>query len=174
MKRLSAAIAAMCLIVVCGVATGQDKIAKQDAKAMRDLAQANIAEIETGKLAARKAQSAEVKKFGQQMADDHGKMLSELKQLASSKGVKLPEKAGAKERAEMQKLEALSADRFDRSYMSHMVKDHQNDVKETDKIARNAKDPDLKAAVEQANAKIKEHLQMAEQVAGTVGADGKA
>src|SRR5881394_4674339 len=114
MKRLSAATAAISLIVVCGVATGQDKLTKQDAKAMRDLAQANIAEIETGKLAARKAQGAEVKKFGQQMADDHGKMLSELQQLASSKGVKLPEKSGVKERAEMQKLEALSGDRFDK------------------------------------------------------------
>ena len=45
-----------------------------------------------------------------------------------------------------------------------MVKDHQKDVKETDKIVSKAKDADFKQAVQQANAKIKEHLQMARQV----------
>ena len=100
----------------------------------------------------------------QVMADDHGKMLEDLKKLAEAKGGKLPDSPPASEKGKLKKLEALSPERFDRAYMDDMVKDHQKDVKETDKIASKAKDPDFKQAVQEANAKIKEHLQMAEQV----------
>jgi predicted outer membrane protein len=147
-----------------GAADDAGKISRADASAMKKLAGANLAEVEGGKLAASKAQNADVKKFGQQMADDHGKMLEDLKKLAEAKGVKLPDSPPASEKGKLKKLEALSPERFDRAYMDDMVKDHQKDVKETDKIASKAKDPDFKQAVQEANAKIKEHLQMAEQV----------
>jgi predicted outer membrane protein len=147
-----------------GAADKADKVARADAAAMKKLAGANLAEIDGGKLAATKAQSPEVKKFGQQMADDHGKMLEDLKKLAEAKGVKLPDSAPASEKGKLRKLENLSAERFDRAYMDDMVKDHQKDVKETDKIISKAKDPEFKQAVQQANAKIKEHLQMAQQI----------
>ncbi len=140
-------------------------IDKSDAAAMKKLAGANLAEVEAGKLAASKAQSEDVKKFGQQMADDHEQMLEDLKKLADARGVKLPEQAPAKERAKMKALEKLSPAQFDKRYMSEMVKDHQKDVKETADIANKAKDPELKAAVEDANAKIRDHLKMAQQVA---------
>jgi putative membrane protein len=140
------------------------KLARADASAMKKLAGANLAEIEAGKLAASRAQNAEVKKFGQHMVDEHSKMLDDLKKLADAKGVKLPDSPAATEKGELKKLEALSPERFDQAYMDHMVKDHQKDVKETDKIISKAKDADFKQAVQDANAKIKEHLQMAEQV----------
>ena len=140
------------------------KLDRADASAMKKLAGANMAEIEAGKLAATKAKSEDVKKFGQQMVDDHGKMLDDLKKLAEAKGVKLPDSPPAKEKRQMKKLESLSPERFDQAYMDHMVKDHQKDVKETDKIVSKAKDAEFKQAVQQANAKIKEHLQLAQQV----------
>jgi putative membrane protein len=141
-----------------------------DAGAMKKLAFANLHEIEAGKLAASKAQSAEVKQFGQKMADDHGQMLKDLQALAAKKGVKLPDALGMKEQADMLKLKALSGDRFDKSYMSDMVKDHQQDVRETQEIADKAQDADFKAAVMKANEKIKEHLSMAQRVASSAGA----
>jgi putative membrane protein len=136
-----------------------------DAKAMKNLAQANLAEIETGKLAASKAESPEVKQFGQRMVDDHGKMLDALKQLAQEKGVELPTQPKAGDAKKLQKLQALSGEKFDRTYMSEMVKDHRKDVKDTAGIAKKAKDADLKSAVQQANQTISEHLQSAQQIA---------
>ena len=99
------------------------------------------------------------------MADDHGQMLKDLQKLASEKGVKLPDQLGMKEQAMMVKLKALDGERFDKSYLSDMVKDHEKDLRETQEIADKAQDTDLKAAVLKANAKVKEHLQEAQRVA---------
>jgi putative membrane protein len=143
------------------------EISDADGGAMKKLAWANLHEIEAGKLAASKAQNPQVKQFGQKMADDHGQMLKDLQALASKKGVKLPDQLGMKEQADMVKLKALSGERFDKSYMSDMVKDHEKDVRETQEIADKAQDADFKAAVQKANAKIKEHLQEAQRVASS-------
>ena len=140
-------------------------ISDADGGAMKKLAWANLHEVAAGKLAASKAQNPEVKRFGQKMADDHGQMLQELQKLAAQKGVKLPDSLGMKEQAMMVKLKALDGERFDKSYMSDMVKDHEKDLRETQEIADKAQDADLKAAVQKANAKIKEHLQEAQRVA---------
>lgn len=166
--KLAAWICSLSLLAFAGAAAAAGQIDHADASAMKKLAGANMAEIEGGKLAVSKAQNADVKKFGQQMIDDHGKMLDDLKKLADAKGVKLPDKAPMSERGKMKKLEGLSGDRFDQAYMDDMVKNHQKDVKETDKIASKAKDAEFKQAVQDANAKMKEHLQLAQQVDQTV------
>ena len=146
------------------------KIDNADAAAMKQLAQANLNEIEGGKAAAAKAQSADVKQFAQKMASDHQQMLSELETLAKSKGVALPQSGSLKDKAEMKMMERASGAEFDKKYMEQMVKDHQKDAKETQDIAAKAKDPEFKAAVQKAHAKIQEHLQLAQRIASQQGA----
>ena len=143
----------------------QDKMSNDDQAAMKQLASANIAEIEAGKMAASKAQSPDVKKFAQQMVQDHSKMLDDLKSLAKSKGVALPDNAPMKDMAQSKLLERKSGAEFDKDYMEHMVKDHEKNAKDTENIAAKAKDPQFKSAVQQANGKIREHLQMAQRLA---------
>ena len=155
---------------VAAPAYAQDKMSNDDQAAMKQLASANLAEIESGKMAAQKAQNAEVKSFAQKMVQDHSKMLEDLKSLAKSKGVALPTNAPVKDMAQAKLLERKSGAEFDKDYMEHMVKDHENDVKESENIAAKAKDPQFKSAVQQANAKIREHLQLAQRVAQNAGA----
>jgi putative membrane protein len=161
------------LVAAAPALAQQGKAAGADAKAIRDLAEANMAEVEAGKLAAQKAKSAEVKQFAQHMVDDHGKMLEEVKQLAQSKGVDLPKAPGAKHQATKKKLESAPADKFDQVYMSEMVKGHQETVKEVEKIAKEAKDPEVKQAAQKALPDIKEHLKMAQDTAGKAGASSR-
>jgi putative membrane protein len=146
------------------------KIDNADAAAMKQLAQANLNEIEGGKMAASKAQSPEVKKFAQKMVDDHGKMLDDLKTLAQQKSVALPQSASMKDMAQMKIMERSSGADFDKKYMAEMVKDHQKDLKEVQDLAAKAKDPDFKAAVQKASGKINEHLQLAQRIANSSAA----
>jgi putative membrane protein len=169
MKSLPAVVAAAFLALALP-AHSQGKNSGPDAKAIQDLAEANMAETEAGKVAAQKARNEDVKKFAQHMVDDHGKMLQEVQQLAQSKGVDLPKAPKAKHQAALKKLEGLSGEQFDKAYMTEMVKDHQETVKEVEKIARTAKDPDVKNAAQKALPDIKEHLQLAQQIAGKTGA----
>ena len=145
-------------------AFAQNKMDNDDISAMKQLAQANLSEIAAGKTAAEKAQSPDVKKFGQKMVDDHTKMLEDLRALAKKKSVALPQDANVKDMAQMKLMERKSGAEFDKDYMEHMVKDHEKDVKDTQNIAAKAKDPEFKAAVQKANAKIKEHLALAERI----------
>lgn len=166
--RLLIALAAFAL---SGAAFAQGgKVDSADANAMKKLAAANLAEIDAGKLAAEKAKSPAVKQFGQKMVDDHTKMLDDLKKLAQAKDVSLPGTPDMEDRAKALKLRATSGDSFDKDYMSEMVKDHEKDVQETASLAKSAKDPQLKAAIEKAHSKIQQHLAMAKKIAGSESA----
>jgi putative membrane protein len=166
LKSLTAFAAAALL---CTPAFAQ-KMDNADAAAMKQLGQANLNEIEAGKIAASKAQSPDVKQFGQKMVQDHGKMFEDLKALAKKKDVALPDKVAAKEFAQMKLMERKSGAEFDRAYMDHMVKDHEQDLKDAQQIAAKAKDPEFKAAVQQATGKIQEHLQLAQSISKSAAA----
>ena len=168
---LLTALAATSLFALTSV-FAEGKMSDADAKAMKKLAEANQAEIATGKLAVDKAKNPQVKQFGQRMVDDHGKMLDELKKLAQAKGVSLPGSPAMEDRASAMKLRTRSGDNFDKDYMSEMVKDHEKDVQETQQLAGSVQDPQLKSAIQSAHSKIQEHLAMAKQIAGSQGAAG--
>jgi len=168
------AIAAAALLSVPAFAqfkkSSDQKIDNADAAAMKQLAQANLNEVESGKAAAAKAQNPEVKQFAQKMVTDHQQMYNELLSLAKQKGVALPQSGSLKEKAQSKLAERASGADFDKKYMEEMVKDHQKDVQDTQNVAAKAKDPDFKRAVEKAHAKIQEHLQMAQSIASKTGA----
>jgi putative membrane protein len=146
------------------------KMDNADVAAMKQLAQDNINEIEAGKTAAGKAQNPQVKAFAQKMATDHQQMLTELQTLAKSKDVTLPTSGSLKDQAQMKIMEKTAGADFDKKYMEQMVKDHQKDAQATQDLATKAKDPDFKAAVQKAHAKIQEQLQLAQRIASQTGA----
>jgi putative membrane protein len=146
------------------------KMDNNDAAALKQLAQANLNEVEAGKIGASKAQSPDVKQFGQKMVEDHGRMYEDLKSLAQRKDVAVPDKAALKDLAQMKLLERKSGADFDRAYMEHMVKDHEKDLADVKNIAAKAKDPEFKAAVQQAIPTIEEHLKLAQRIASSAAA----
>lgn len=174
------ALAAASALFAAGTGYAQDKQATQeksrsaqssgknessrDAKRMQDLAIANMAEIEAGKLALQKAQDPKVKEFAQHMIDDHSKMLDEVKQLAQSKSVELPSAPDAKHQKAMKKLESASGQDFDRQYMRAMVKDHKDALKLAQRTAKGAKDAELKSSAQKAAPEIQDHLKMAQDI----------
>jgi putative membrane protein len=172
MRSLVSLFAAGALVALPAFAQikSDQKIDNADAAAMKQLAQANLNEIDSGKAAASKAQSPDVKQFAQKMVDDHTQMLNDLKALAQKKSVSLPDSGSLKDKAEMAWMEHTSGGDFDKKYMDEMVKDHQKDVKDTQDLMSKAKDPDFKAAVQKAHAKISEHLQMAQRIASSSAA----
>jgi putative membrane protein len=135
-----------------------------DAKFATEAAMGGMAEVELGRLAAQKGASDEVRQFGQRMVDDHSKANGELMRVASAKGWTLPTALDAKHRAEMQKLSALPADRFDREYVKMMVKDHRKDVGEFQKESTRGADADIKAFAATALPTLQEHLQMIQRI----------
>ena len=105
-----------------------------------------------------------MRQFGQRMVDDHTKANEELMRVASSKGMTPPAALDAKHQAEMQKLSALSGEKFDNEYVKMMVKDHKKDVGEFQKEAERGADPDVKAFAAATLPTLREHLQMIQRI----------
>ena len=147
---------------------------KGDSKLMTDLAHGNIAEIEAGKMALEKSQNDTVKKFAQQMVDDHTAALTELQLLAQAKGVKLPEDVGPKHKTMAAALKAASGNAFDRQYMKGAgVADHQQTIALLKNIQKNGKDAELKTMATKKLPTVQAHLKMAQQKLAAVSAKNK-
>jgi putative membrane protein len=158
-----------------GASKAAGSVAKSDLKIMQQMAHSNLAEIETGKIAQSKSQNDTVKKFAQQMIDDHTKSQTELQQLAQAKGVTLPSAPDKKHQEMAKKLSGMSGEEFDRTYMKQGgVADHQKTLKLLQKAQKDAKDPELKALAAKTTPVVEQHLQLAQEHAGHGKDGGKA
>jgi predicted outer membrane protein len=146
-------------------AAGKSSLSKADEKILMGMAQANIAEVEAGKLAQSKSKNEQVKSFAQQMIDDHSKALTEVQQLAQQKGVTLPTEPDAKHKAMAAKLEGMSGDAFDKYYMKNAgLADHKAVHGMLMKDETRAKDPDLKALAAKMAPVVEQHLKAAQSM----------
>jgi putative membrane protein len=151
-------------------APSTSKLTTGERKFVTEAAKGSMTEVELGKLASEKASAPDVKKFGEHMANDHGKANHELAQLATAKGLELPSAPDSSMKREADRLRKLGGEDFDRKYMGEMVKDHEKDVKEFRRMARDVKDPDLRGWVEKTLPVLEGHLKMAREVADATGA----
>jgi putative membrane protein len=129
-----------------------------DSSFVNEAAVGGMAEVELGKLAASKATSADVKKFGQMMVTDHTAANNELKTLAAKKNWTLPTDLDSSHKSTMDELKGLSGAEFDKEYVEEMVDDHEKDVSAFEDKAKNATDPDLKAFAEKTLPVLRKHL----------------
>jgi putative membrane protein len=137
-----------------------------DALFMRQAAAAGLAEIQAGRIALEKASSAQVKQLAQRIIDDHTRANDQLTSLAQRRQVTLPTAPMPMQKQEADHLNTLSGASFDQAYAQAMVKDHRDAIKLFGMESHNGADPDLKQFASSTLPALKQHLQMAEQVAG--------
>lgn len=145
-----------------------DSLARADRKFVEEAAMGGMAEVELGRLAQQKAQSAEVRQFGETMVQDHGKANDELKQLASAKGVELPTSLDRKRRRVVDKLSKASGAEFDREYMKETVSEHKDDVSDFEKAAKSSKDPQVQSFASKTLPTLEDHLKTAQSTQNAV------
>jgi putative membrane protein len=160
------AVVCLAAMVYAAGATAQTKIDKGDADLLQDIARANIAEIETGQLAAEKSKDASVKKFAQMMVTDHTKGLADVKKVAAAKSVDLPTSPDAMHKAAMLEFKTLRGDTFDSRYIKQAgVGDHEATEKLLQKTRSDAKDADVKALADKMLPVVQAHLGHAREMA---------
>ena len=157
------------ILLVPALAVGADRTPDQEF--YEEAAQSGLAEVELGKLAQEKARSPEVKAFGAMMVKDHTAANEKLKALAAQKGVKLPTKPGLEHTATKAKLEVLSGETFDKSYVKGMVDDHEDDIEDFEEQVREGKDADAKAFATATLPTLRTHLQHIREIATKMGVD---
>ncbi|HEY8877218.1 MAG TPA: DUF4142 domain-containing protein [Roseateles sp.] len=150
-------------LLLAGAAFAGQAHARSDESFMKEAAHAGAAEIEASKLAQTKAKSADVKSFADTMIADHTKVADELKALAASKNVKLPDGPSVKQKAEIKLIDAGDNDKFDERYAKNFgIKAHEDTIKLFEDASREAKDPEVKAWATKTLPGLKHHLEMAQ------------
>jgi putative membrane protein len=136
---------------------------------------ANKGEIEQAKLAVRKAKDPQVKQFAQMMIDHHGTEQKKEQQLCTTLNLQ-PETTQTSTQLQTDSQNAISslssqngAD-FDKAYIDLQVKEHRDVLDSIDnKLIPNAKNAQLKSALEAFRPKVQEHLQKAQEIQQKLG-----
>jgi putative membrane protein len=175
--QLAGAILAVLPLAVMAQDTSTPKVDQGAKKMMRSpdtafamkAAQGGMAEVETGKLAAENATNPDVKAFGQQMVDDHGKANEQLKGIAEKENLTLPTTMSAKHQAMYDMLKTKTGADFDKAYVNAMVKDHTEDVKEFKKESDKGRDEQIKGFASETLPIIQGHLEKIKGIQSKMG-----
>jgi len=160
-------------------APSKDKDADKDREALTDeqfvktVSAMDLAEINLGNLAARRASGPEVKRFAQQMVTDHTRTSQALLAIANQKSILAARTMDRKHQDLADELGKMQGADFDKSYMKHMVEDHKQAVDLFRRQAKDGKDKDLKAFADKTLPDLQHHLKMAQDLAGDKTKDRK-
>jgi putative membrane protein len=120
-------------------------LSESDREFMLEAAKGGLMEVEAGKMAQEKATNQRIKDFGAMMVRDHSQANQELKSLASSKNVMLPDTLDEDMREHMESMRKMGGKEFDKHYIDMMKDDHKDDINKFENASNNASDPDVKA-----------------------------
>ncbi|MBK4993259.1 DUF4142 domain-containing protein [Pseudomonas sp. S37] len=130
--------------------------------------EAGIAEVVTGNLALEKSQSADIKKFAQQMVTDHTKANQELGDIARKLDISVPDDAALTDKVKKMILE-WREESFDKSYVNNQVDAHEKAVELFKKEAASSDKPELKAFASDKLPTLEHHLEQAKALQTTHG-----
>lgn len=106
--------------------SGSSDVSRADKDFVEDVAIANMAEIELGRMAAERAMNADVKKYAQMLVDDHTASGEKLKSAVAKHNITLPTAMDDKHRDLRESLSKKQGDDFDRDYLREMVDGHED------------------------------------------------
>jgi len=148
--------------------TPQEETQDDLSEFMTEAASSSMMEVELGKLAQEKGQNAEVKNFGKMMVDHHTAANGELKTLAASKSIVLPDSMGRDHMDHVKNLRDKTGADFDKAYMNRMVDEHEDDVEDFQEAANKLQDADAKAFANKTLTTLRQHYDQAKKLKETL------
>jgi putative membrane protein len=128
---------------------------------IREAIQSNLAEVRLGELAAQRADSETVRKFGETVRVDHHAALQRATNLAKSLKVEPPAEPTTEAEGFYQGLAQLSGAEFDAAFVSHMIAAHEAEIAAYSRSA-NSNDDAVAAMIADTLPKLRAHLATAQ------------
>jgi putative membrane protein len=155
---------AVSLWVIWGVYAQAPQLGEADKAFVKAAASSGQAEIQLGKLGSSRANREAVQEFARHLEKEHTEANMELLKLLDSQGIDVsremePYLSAAKH------LEGLKGDAFDRAYLEHIIKQHEEAVALFTKEAKEGQNPQLKAFASKMLPSLREHLERARALA---------
>jgi putative membrane protein len=169
MKRILALLV-VAAPLAAGLAFGADS--NPDASFYKNAAEGGLFEVKSGNQAEQKASSQKVKDFGAMMVKDHTAANAKLGSIAASKNITLPTSPSVEQMATMTKLDVLTGDTYDKSYIRSQIKAHEETVELFKKEIASGQDADAKAFAAATLPTVEHHLKAAKAIASAAGYNG--
>jgi putative membrane protein len=122
------------------------------------------AEIQLGKLGASRANREAVQEFARRLEKEHTEANTQLLKILNSQGIDVsrdmePYLSAAKH------LESLQGEAFDRAFLEHIIKEHEEAIAHYSKEANEGQNPQLKSFASEMLPSLREHLRRARELA---------
>jgi len=140
--------AAVAVISTTGAQAAETEIKRLEVKPhtqafLKEAAEDQLAQIAWGQLATQHAKNVRVKHYGEEMVAAHKKMMQEIEELAAARGIQLPSELDDAHKRTLKELSQLSGHAFDRTYLQHILGEHQNYVNEFEEGMHTLEDADV-------------------------------
>jgi putative membrane protein len=163
MKKLWALVALVSPLALAPLAFGADD---PDAAFYKKATEGGIFEIDNGNQASNNQQ---IKDFGSMLAADHTAANDKLKAIAASKNISVPSTASVGQMAHKAKLDVLTGDAYDKSFINTQIKAHEQTIALFKTEAASGQDADAKAFAAAALPTLRKHLKEARSIASQAG-----
>ena len=127
-----------------------------------------LVEIQLSQTALQGSRNGRVQAFAQRTIDQHTAMNNEIVQLAQRKNIALPTDISAEQKAEVNRLSALSADQLDREYMRVNVAVHEKDMAAARQQLSAGTDADARMLADMSLPVLKMHLAVAKDIESAI------
>ncbi len=162
MKNTFRKIALMLLMSTAMLtAAGQSR---RDVKFAQCAAKDGLMEVKLAELALDKAKTAEVRNHAKHMINDHSKANTELKKIASKKGIVLASSMTERQQKHYNKFASMETAKFDKKYAKQMKCEHKKALWMFKKEAKRGDDTELTSWAANKVPALKGHLEMWEDV----------
>jgi putative membrane protein len=130
-------------------------------------------EVQLGQLGQLQAQNQKVKNLAAALVRDHTQANQKLQQIASAKNISPAQKGEdhAKHQKHLEQLKSKSGAEFDKEFVKMALKHHKKDIAEFERCQNQLEDQQLKSFINETLPKLRQHYQMAQTAARTVGVD---
>ncbi len=163
-------VSGLCLglaLVLVGQAVLASQVVRDPLPAQKFLAKvisSGIAEVKLSEEAAKIATNADVKQFAQMMVNGHRKVNDRLLDLAKDMKVAVGQGLDKSFQKRLDELTRQKGAAFDREYMKHQVKAHEQAIAMFQAQAKGATNEQVKAFAEKALPALRMHLEEARRV----------
>jgi putative membrane protein len=134
MTRMFSVGAAALLALSMTAASAKDKASETF---LKKAIEGNFAEVSMGDLAQKNGESEDVKSYGKMLSTDHSAANQKALDVAKSMGMNPPSEPNTKQKADFDKMSKMSGASFDKMFAKHMISDHQKDIADYTKAAKN-------------------------------------
>jgi putative membrane protein len=144
---------------------------RADAEFIRDVGADNTMQIELAELARDRAKNSAVRNYAERELQDHQRLQRQWINMATNNGFPLKSGMGSNHREKVEQLRKANGNNVDKTYMTLMVQQHQDEVSYWQKEGRASRSPQVRRLVNQDLPTLEQHLNEARQIARQVGVD---